>query len=80
MPLILSTPADRLRWLTRGELRTTRLATHSIGSVDLLSKAAAPPEEPAPAPESGPDGKAPMQAPAPAAEPARYPGAPQDLP
>jgi hypothetical protein len=42
MPLLLSTPADRLRWLTRGELRTTRLATHALGATDLLLKAAPP--------------------------------------
>jgi hypothetical protein len=41
MPLILSTPADRLRWLTRGELRSTRLATHAIGGIELLGKATA---------------------------------------
>jgi hypothetical protein len=41
MPLILSTPADRLRWLTRGELRSTRLATHAIGGIELLGKAPA---------------------------------------
>jgi hypothetical protein len=42
MPLILSTPAERLRWLTRGELRTTRLATDAIGGLELLVKAAPP--------------------------------------
>ena len=71
MPLILSTPADRLRWLTRGELRTTRLATHAIGGTHLLSKAAAAPEDPAPASETSADGSASLEAVAPAAEPAR---------
>jgi hypothetical protein len=47
MPLILSTPADRLRWLTRGELRRTRLATDAIGGLELLGKPAAPSIEPA---------------------------------
>lgn len=40
MPLILSTPADRLRWLTRGELRATGLATHWTGAAELLDGAA----------------------------------------
>jgi hypothetical protein len=42
MPLLLSTPADRLRWLTRGELKTTRLATHGTGATDLLIKSSTP--------------------------------------
>jgi hypothetical protein len=72
MPLLLSTPADRLRWLTRGELRTTRLATHSIGGADLLlSKTAPPAKDPTPEPESGADGKVTVEAAAPAAEPPR---------
>lgn len=51
MPLILSTPADRLRWLTRGELRSTRLSTHTIGGMELLSKTSPPP--PGRAPDAG---------------------------
>jgi hypothetical protein len=50
MPLILSTPADKLRWLTRGELRSTRLATHAVGGVELVGKAPAE----ASAPEAAP--------------------------
>jgi hypothetical protein len=42
MPLLLSTPADRLRWLTRSELKTTRLATHGAGATDLLIKSSTP--------------------------------------
>jgi hypothetical protein len=53
MPLILATPADRLRWLTRGELWTTRLATHAIDGTELLSKAADP--VPGPEPLAGAD-------------------------
>jgi hypothetical protein len=50
MPLILSTPGDRLHWLTPGELATTGLATHRIDGAQVLggtpepAGAAAPPQ------------------------------------
>jgi hypothetical protein len=48
MPMILSTPNDGLRWLTPGELRATRLATHFINGEELVTgAAAAPPSAPA---------------------------------
>ena len=65
MPLILSTPADRLRWLTRGELWTTRLATHAIDGTELLSKAANPVQGPEPQAEADAAGKALIDAAAP---------------
>jgi hypothetical protein len=41
MPLILSTPGDQLRWLTREELQETRLATESTDGERLLTRARA---------------------------------------
>jgi hypothetical protein len=52
MPLILSTPGDRLRWLTRGELQATRLATDWIEGERLLSVVSAP-SQPMVAPGAG---------------------------
>jgi hypothetical protein len=69
MPLILSTPADSLRWLTRGELRTTRLATHAIDGVELLTKPAAPVQGSATEAGNGAASKTLMEAVAPAAGP-----------
>jgi hypothetical protein len=57
MPLILSTPGDRLYWLTPGELKTTGLATHWIVGERVLAgsdepaSATAVPQLPATAPE-----------------------------
>jgi hypothetical protein len=42
MPLILSTPGDRLHWLTRGELQATGLATDWIDGEQLLTRVAVP--------------------------------------
>jgi hypothetical protein len=42
MPLILSTPGDRLYWLTPGELKTTGLATHWIEGEQVLAGMAEP--------------------------------------
>jgi hypothetical protein len=41
MPLILSTPGDRLHWLTPEELKTTGLATDRLDGEQLLTRAAA---------------------------------------
>jgi hypothetical protein len=66
MPLLMSTPAERLRWLTRGELRTTRLATHAIGGLELLIKAAPSDEDSTPeATEAGTPAKAVVESPMP---------------
>jgi len=51
MPLILSTPSNRLHVLTRSELETTRLATDWIDGEQLLAKAAVPPARSANAPD-----------------------------
>ena len=48
MPLMESTPADKMRLLTATELRTTRLATHLINGEQLLNPAAVPPASVAP--------------------------------
>jgi hypothetical protein len=69
MPLLLSTPADRLRWLTRGELRSTGLATHAIGGVQLLGKTGDPVQGSGTEAEADAEGKALMKALAPAAGP-----------
>jgi len=52
MPLVLSTPSDKLHWLTRHELQTTRLATDWIDGEQLLSKAAMSTALPAPGPRA----------------------------
>jgi hypothetical protein len=52
MPLILSTPGDRIRWLTQDELKSTRLATHSINGEQLITGVAGSTPGPAAAPSS----------------------------
>jgi hypothetical protein len=42
MPLILATPSDSLHWLTREELRTSRLATEWSDGEQLLGSAVVP--------------------------------------
>jgi hypothetical protein len=50
MPLILSTPGDRLHWMTRSELETTRLVTDWMDG----GQAPAGPAVPGPAPVAAP--------------------------
>jgi hypothetical protein len=50
MPMILSTPNDKIRWLTPKELEATRLATHFLNGEQLLAGASAPTTAPSPAP------------------------------
>jgi len=47
MPLIVSTPGDKIHWLTPDELRATRLATHFINGEQLITGAVS--STPAPA-------------------------------
>jgi len=58
MPLILSTPSDRLHWLTRDELRASRLATDWIDGEEFLGKAAISSVQPIPGPHGDSPGGA----------------------
>ena len=42
MPLMLATPNSSIHWLTREELRSTRIATHRMDGEQLIAAAAAP--------------------------------------
>jgi hypothetical protein len=55
LPLILATPSDSLHWLTRNELRTSRLATDWIDGEQLVGNAVVP----APPALSGPQAAGP---------------------
>jgi hypothetical protein len=49
MPLITSTPSDKIRWLTAEELRATHLATHFLNGEQLMAgRPIAPPVQPVP--------------------------------
>lgn len=57
MPLILSTPASEIRWLTEAELRSTMLMTEQLGADALLPRVVASQEQaPPPAAVAGPPG------------------------
>lgn len=50
MPLIMSTPGDRIRWLTPDELRSTHLATHALNGEQLITGVVTSKPEPAAVP------------------------------